>query len=74
MVELDEISNKIAKDIGVDELLVRQINRSQWKLLVDTIRSGTFDPVNMIYLGKFIKNKRDVKIREAIRRNRERMV
>lgn len=55
---IDNISEKIAKDIGLSEHKVREINRVQWKFLLDTIQSGTFDPVHIIYLGKFFKNQR----------------
>lgn len=55
-MDIDELSSKIAKDCGVSEVQVQQINRSQWRFLLDTIQSGSFDPVTLIYLGKFYKN------------------
>lgn len=57
-MNIDTISEKVAKDIGLSEYQVREINRSQWKFLLDTIQSGSFDPVHLIYIGKFHKNSR----------------
>ena len=57
-MELDEISNKIAKDCGLSELQVQQINRSQWRFLTETIQTGDMSSVSMIYLGKFFRNQK----------------
>lgn len=55
---VDDISENIAKELNLSPHKVREVNRVQWKFLLDTIQSGTFDPVHIIYLGKWHKNKR----------------
>lgn len=67
-MDFDKISKTVAKELGLNDHQVDQINRVQWKFLMETMQSGTFDPVHLIYLGKFYKNKRYDKGR-TIRRN-----
>lgn len=57
-MNIDLISEKLSKELNLSEHQVREINRVQWKFLLDTIQSGTFDPVHLIYLGKFHQNKK----------------
>lgn len=56
--QIDLITGKVAKELGISELLVDQINRVQYKFLMNTIQSGDMSGMSMIYLGKFIKNKK----------------
>jgi hypothetical protein len=55
LVKIDNISKKIAKELGVSEHVMMEVNRSQWKLLHETIQSNTLKPVKIMYLGKFSK-------------------
>lgn len=57
-MDFDKVSKTVAKDLGLNEHQVDQINRVQWKFLMETMQSGTFDPVHLIYLGKWHKNRR----------------
>ncbi len=57
-MNLDKISEKIAKELNISEHEVKRVNRSQYKFLLDTIQAGNFDSVKLLYLGKFFKNKR----------------
>ena len=53
-IKLDDISKQVAKDLGEKEFIVREINRIQWKIVFDNIRSNE-NNVKLIYLGKFSK-------------------
>jgi nucleoid DNA-binding protein len=55
---VDDISGKVAKELNLSEHQVKEINRVQWKVLLDTMQEGEFKSVQMIYLGKFHKNSR----------------
>ena len=57
--KLDEISKKVAEKLNMDPNDVRLINRAQWKLLHDTMSSGSLDAVSLIYLGKFSKKEKN---------------
>jgi hypothetical protein len=58
LIKLDEISEKIAEKLNMKPNDVRLINRSQWKLLHETMQSGTLKPMSIIYLGKFSEKKK----------------
>lgn len=70
-MQIDLITGRVAKELGLSEILVDQINRVQYKFLVETMQSGSMSSVSMIYLGKFIKNKRYESIRRDIPRIQE---
>ncbi len=57
-MDISELSSKIAKDIGLSEVQVEEINRVQWKFLLETIQCGAYAPVEVFYLGKFYQNER----------------
>ena len=52
-VEIDEISKIVSKKIGFKENVVKDINRSQWKFLMETMKITPAQTVKIIYLGKF---------------------
>jgi len=52
-VEIDEVSKIVSKRTGLKESIVKEINRSQWKFLMDTMREEPAKAVKIIYLGKF---------------------
>lgn len=58
MMLIDEISNKVAKELNLNKIDVEYVNRLQWKLLMETMQQGEFKPVQIFYLGKFFKNKK----------------
>ncbi len=53
---IDEISKIVANKLRLSELEVTQINRSQFKFLLETMQSGEMKGVSIFYLGKFVKN------------------
>lgn len=53
---IDELSEKVAKKLGKSPVLVTQINRVQWKFLLDIMQNGEMKGVSFMYLGKFVKN------------------
>ncbi len=53
---IDEVSERVAKDLGLSPVLVTQINRIQWKFLMNTMQNGEMKGVSFMYLGKFVKN------------------
>lgn len=55
---IDQVSGKVAKELGLSPILVDQINRVQFKFLLETMQSGSMSGVSHIYLGKFTKNKK----------------
>lgn len=55
---IDLLSGRVAKELGLSALLVDQINRVQYKFLMETMQGGSMSGVSLIYLGKFHKNKR----------------
>jgi len=55
---IDDISEKVAKELNLSEHQVKQINRVQWKFLLDRIQDGEFKAVQLMYLGKWHKNQR----------------
>jgi len=57
-MNIDQISEKLCKELNLSEHQVKEINRVQWKVLLDTMQEGEFKSVQMIYLGKFHKNSR----------------
>lgn len=57
-MQIDIITGRVAKELGISEVLVDQISRVQFKFLVETMQSGSMSTVSMIYLGKFTKNKK----------------
>jgi len=57
-MSVDDISESVAKKLGLSELTVKHIARMQWKMLHKEIQSGEFNPVQIFYLGKFFKNKK----------------
>lgn len=57
-MNLDRISEKIAKELNMSEHIVKTVNRIQYKFLLETMQSGTFDSVKLVYIGKYHKNKR----------------
>lgn len=72
MVTLDQISRKIAKDLNIDEDTVERISRIQFKFLLDNIQSESLEDVQLMYIGKFVKNNYGhKKIRSNIRRLEE---
>jgi hypothetical protein len=71
LIKLDEISKKVAEKFGEKEHVIREINRSQWKLLHEKMQDGNLDPVKIMYIGKFSKKlKRNS---DAIKRNMDRI-
>jgi len=72
LIKIDEISEKVAKKLNMKEHDVRMINRSQWKLLHETMQSGSLDAVKIMYLGKFSKkNKNEWKRKRDLERIQE---
>ena len=63
----DQISERVAKQLGLSPVLVTLINRVQWKFLLNTMQSGDMEGVSLIYLGKFIKNAKYDSNRKRIR-------
>ncbi len=57
-MNIDKISSKIAKELNLPESKVSIINRVQYKFLLEIIQAGDFNPVHLIYLGKFHQNSR----------------
>lgn len=55
---IDSISIEVAKELGLSPDLVKTVNRMQWRFLLETIQSESNDPVQLIYLGKFVRNKK----------------
>ncbi len=55
---LDKISEKVAKDLKLSEHIVKTINRIQYKFLLETMQSGNFETVKLMYIGKYHKNKK----------------
>ncbi len=50
---LDEISEIVAKKLGLSPIQVKEINRMQWKFLHKEMQSGDFNPIQIFYIGKF---------------------
>lgn len=70
LIKIDSISKKIAKELKISEHVLMEINRSQWKLLHETIQSNTLKPVKIMYLGKFskkLKMSHEFRLRKHIR-------
>ena len=57
-MKIDKISEEVAKELGLSSAQVTQINRVQWKFLMNIIQQPGFDAVKLIYVGKFHKNKK----------------
>lgn len=57
-MNLDRVSEKIAKELNISEHTVKTVNRIQYKFLLETMQSGSFDSVMLMYLGKYHKNKK----------------
>jgi len=55
-MKIDRISEEVAKELGLSPIQVTQINRVQWKFLMETMQSEGFDSVKIMYVGKFHKN------------------
>jgi len=55
-MKIDRISEEVAKELGLSPIQVTQINRVQWKFLMETIQDEGFDSVKIMYVGKFHKN------------------
>ena len=55
-MKIDKISEEVAKELGLSPIQVTQINRVQWKFLMETMQSEGFDAVKIMYVGKFHKN------------------
>lgn len=72
-IKLDELSKKVSEETGLNEYTVREINRSQWKMLHETMQSGTLKGVKITYIGKFSKKAYGYrKWKEAIKQSEER--
>jgi len=70
-IKIDEISEIVAKELNANELTIKEINRSQWKLLHKIMQETGSEPVKVIYLGKFSKRLKSNS--NAIRRNIQRI-
>jgi hypothetical protein len=57
-MKVDQISEQVAKELGLSPAQVSKINRVQWKFLLETMQAGDFKAVKLMYLGKWHKNKR----------------
>lgn len=57
-MNLDRLSEKIAKELKLSEAQVKTINRIQYKFLLEEMQSGDFNSVQLIYIGKYHKNKK----------------
>ena len=68
---IDLVTGRVAKELELSPLVVDQINRIQYKFLMETMQSGSMSGVSMIYVGKFIKNKRYESIKRDISRVEE---
>jgi len=55
---IDAISIEVAEELGLSSDIVKTINRMQWRFLLETIQSESDSPVQLIYLGKFVRNKK----------------
>jgi len=53
-IVIDDINKKVAEKLNLDINIVNEINRSQFKLLMETIQNKSFKDVKLIYIGKFI--------------------
>lgn len=60
-MKIDEISEIIAKELNIHPIIVKEINRIQWKFLHKEMQSGDFNPVNIFYIGKFTAKKNNNK-------------
>ena len=58
LIKIDEISDKLAKELNIDKYTLREVNRSQWKYLLNTMQDGKLEAVKIMYLGKFSKKLR----------------
>ena len=60
LIKIDEISDSLAEELNINKFKLREINRSQWKLLLDTIQNGNLESVKIMYLGKFSKKNKPI--------------
>lgn len=63
---IDLITGRVAKELGLSPVVVDHVCRSQYKFLVDVMQSGSMSGVSLIYLGKYVKNKRYESVRRDI--------
>ncbi len=58
-MNIDELSKVVydKSDKKISALKVAEINRIQWKFLLNEIQSGEFNSVQIFYIGKFFKKK-----------------
>ena len=63
-IKLDDISKELAKGDRRKESIIKEINRSQWKLLFNNISNNEQDTVKIIYIGKFAKRKSNYALRK----------
>lgn len=53
---VDEISEIVAKRLNLNPLMLKSINRIQWKFLLEEMQSGKLNTVQVFYVGKFTKS------------------
>jgi hypothetical protein len=56
-IKIDDISERVSRNLNISKQIVKDINRSQWELLKNTIQGSPGVNVKVIYVGKFIKKK-----------------
>lgn len=57
MVTIEDVSKKVSKDLNIHYDIVEKLHRIQYKFLYETMVSGNLKDVQLIYIGKFTKNK-----------------
>lgn len=50
---MEDIVNKVAKQLNIDEEIVNKVVRSQFKFVKDVIESGEMQSIHLAYFGKF---------------------
>ncbi len=56
-MKIEDISKIVAKELNLHVSYIDEINRIQWKFLHKEMQSKQFYPVNIFYIGKFIRKK-----------------
>lgn len=50
---MEDIVNKVARQLNIDEEIVNKVVRSQFKFVKDVIESGEMQSIHLAYFGKF---------------------
>ena len=65
---IEDISRKVSKELGIKYDIVERLHRIQYRFLFENLQSDDLNDVQLMYIGKFTKNKRGDKLK-AIRRD-----